>query len=250
MANEQIIFLHIPKTAGTTLRNIIYAQYATDRIIPIYRDERFMDMETFSQLSPEQKDAADIFIGHFAYGFHQRLSGNRPYKYATMLRHPISRGLSLYNHLKNLQFAGSEISFWEILKSKRANQFQNSQTRHIAGWGSKELLDEAIDNIEKDFLFVGITERFNESLLLAGHDLGWRLQPYERRNVTSTMWAVNYADILRNEKESMQKLENLNTIDLQLYEYANKRFSQQIAFHFPNAIQQLLHFENLLHHPA
>ncbi|WP_448871328.1 sulfotransferase family 2 domain-containing protein [Desulfobulbus propionicus] len=249
MTKEQIIFLHIPKTAGTTLREIVYAQYAVDRITPIYRDERFMDMETFSQLPPEKKDAADIFIGHFAYGFHQHLSGNRPYKYATMLRHPIARGLSLYNHLKNLQFAGSEISFSELLKNK-GSQFRNNQSRYIAGWGTQKMLETAIQNIEKDFLFVGITERFNESLLLASHDLGWQLKPYKRRNVTSTMWATNYADQLRNDKESMQELQKLNTIDMQLYEYANKRFSQQIASHFPNAVEKLLHFENRLHQAA
>ena len=245
MAKEQIIFLHIPKTAGTTLREIVYAQYAAERIVPIYPDERFMDMETFSQLSPEQKDAADIFIGHFAYGFHKQLSGNRPYKYATMLRHPIARCQSLYNHMRHRHFSDTDISFSEILKSKQGGQFQNIQSRHLAGWGVKDTLDIAIQHLEREFLFVGITERFNESLLLASHDLGWQLQPYERMNITSTMWTINYAHELRNDKDSMQVLENLNTIDLQLYEYANKRFSQQIASHFPNAIQQLLHFDNL-----
>jgi len=138
MVKEQIIFLHIPKTAGTTLREIVHTQYPAENIIAIYPDEPFMNMETFSQLPPKEKDTADIFIGHFSYGFHQHLSGNRPYKYATMLRHPLSRSLSLYNHLKNRQFEELEISLSEILKSKQGNQFKNSQTRHIAGRGERD----------------------------------------------------------------------------------------------------------------
>lgn len=250
MTKEQIIFLHIPKTAGTTLREIVYAQYAADRIIPIYPDERFINMETFSQLPPEKKDMVDIFIGHFAYGFHQRLSGNRPYKYATMLRNPIARSLSLYNHLRHRHFSDINISFSELLKSKQGNQFRNSQSRYLAGWGAQEILNTAIRHIEQDFLFVGITERFDESLLLAAHDLAWHLHPYQRLNVTSKMWHINYADELRNDKESMQALKKLNIIDLQLYQYASNRFSQQIASHFPNGTGQLLHLENFLRQTA
>jgi len=246
MTKEQIIFLHIPKTAGTTLRNFICAQYAAEKILPIYPDKRFMDLESFRQLSAEKKDTADLFIGHFSYGFHNNLSGNRPYKYATILREPLARSLSLYNHMRHRHFAGIDITLSEILASKQGRQFQNSQVRHIAGRGNKNILERAIKNIEQDFSFIGITERFNESLLLASHQLGWRLRPYKSQNITSMMWEKNFADELFNDVDSMQVLRNLNAEDMELYKLADLLFKQQLAHNFPDAAPQIQRFESLL----
>lgn len=251
MNKEQLIFLHIPKTAGTTLRNIIYAQYGETRVAPIYPERTYIELEEFNQLTAARKDQADALIGHVGYGFHRRLSGNRPYRYATMLRHPIARCLSLYNHLKNRPVEGSDLSFKEILKSPIGSQFINGQSCLISEISSldskrksKVLLETALKHIELDFALVGITERFNESLLLANHTLGWNLKPYVSLN-TAKQWANNYTEELKNDKESMDLLHELNETDLLLYDSMNKRLTENLNELYPDAQARLLQCESL-----
>jgi len=243
MTKAQIIFLHIPKTAGSTLRNIVYGQYGETRVAPIYPNNKYYFKVTeFDQLTTARKDQADAVIGHIEYGFHNRLSENRPYRYATMLRDPISCCSSLYNHLKNHQYAGSDISLKELLKTGNGVQFNNVQSRVISakmGLKMEEaptgLLETAINHIERDFAFVGITERFNESLLLASHDLGWQLKPYISRNISSK-WVntINYAEELKHDRESMDLLMELNEIDMRLYEYVNQRITENLCRLYPD----------------
>ncbi|MDD2469063.1 MAG: sulfotransferase family 2 domain-containing protein [Desulfobulbus sp.] len=250
MQNEQIIFLHIPKTAGTTLRDIIHKQYGSSQIISIYPATEHIKLEDFKKLTPEQKNQPDIFIGHYGYGVHQWLTGDRPFRYATMLRHPIDRCLSLYNQLKNITYSGDDITFRDILNTPLKRQFQNLQTHFIAGGGPNNMLRRAIHRINEEFLFVGISERFNESLLLACHDLRWSLRPYERLNITSTEWPTNYADELRGDRRAMLKLVEMNSIDLQLYAYANNLFTQKLQATYPDAQEQIHRFETLLKNDA
>ncbi len=251
MKKEQIIFLHIPKTAGTTLRNIVYAQHGETKVAPIYQDKWYIEIKEFSQLSDERKNQANVIMGHFFYGFHNKLSGNRPYRYATMLRNPIARCLSLYNHLNNKQ-AHNSLSLQELLKTPTGSQFINGQSSLISGSHgfnfqkkSTELLKQALKNIESHFAFVGLTERFNESMLLAHHQLGWKLQPYETRN-TAKQWPVNYAEELKNDKEAMDLLAELNQTDMLLYEYVETRFTDLLNEMYPDLQDRLSQFEESL----
>ncbi|MEL7008322.1 MAG: hypothetical protein AAGM29_06880, partial [Cyanobacteria bacterium J06588_4] len=49
---SKIIFLHIPKAAGTTLRDIIHRQYAADEIYELDSQEFVQAQEDFKQLDP------------------------------------------------------------------------------------------------------------------------------------------------------------------------------------------------------
>jgi hypothetical protein len=251
MNKNQLIFLHIPKTAGTTLRNIVYAQYGEKKIAPIYPEKQYIETKEFDKYSPERKDQADVIIGHFKYGFHERLSGNRPYRYATMLRDPMARCLSLYNHLKNKPIYNS-LSFKELLQKPVGSQFINDQVLLLSGkYGlkfkrtSKDLLKIALENIENDFTFVGIAERFNESMLLARHQLHWKLHPYEIRN-TGQQWPINYAEELQNNKEAMEMLLDLNDLDSRLYEYIDLRFSEILHEQILDWQDQLIQYKSVL----
>ena len=256
MEKEQIVFMHIPKTAGTTLRNIVYAQYGETRVAPIYSEASYIHKEEFEQLADARKDQADVIIGHFGYNFHKLLSGNRPYRFATMLRNPISLCLSLYNHLRNQRFQGIDISLKDMMKKVKGINFKNMQVRLIAeevdlklGRSPKEILQTAMSRLEKDFAFVGITERFNESLLLASHQLGWQLRRYERRNITSKLWAKDYAEDLRNDRVSMDLLMNLNQLDMQLYDNFNRRLTENLSEFYPDLPNRLEEFESIMTSP-
>ena len=246
MKKEQIIFLHIPKTAGTTLRNIIYAQYGEARTAPIYEEESsFFSKEQFKQLIDTRKDQADVIIGHIEYGFHQLLAGNRPYRYAALLRDPIKCCLSLYNHFKNVHYSGSDISLLELIKGPHGGHFINLQTRIICGIND---FNAAIDTIDREFALIGITERFNETLLLASHILGWRMIPYKRLNI-STQWKINYIEELKNDKRAMDLLIDMNEIDIRLYEYVNSRLTERLNKLYPDFQERLMEYEAIITSP-
>jgi hypothetical protein len=100
--------------------------------------------------------------GHYWYGIHQQFE--KPYKYFTMLRDPIDRIISEYYYVferPNHQ-AYSEIKtmslaeFIDHFPLKSCNQ----QTRRISGLIQQPDLQLAKNNIQNDFVVVGLSEMF------------------------------------------------------------------------------------------
>jgi hypothetical protein len=254
VADAQLVFLHVPKTAGTTIRGIAYAHYGEARIAPIYPGESmYLGIEEFASLPEALRDRADLVIGHVMFGFHRHLSGKRPFRYATMLRDPIRRCASLYDHFASIQFHGAAPALPGLLEGPEGIQFNNHQTRTLSGMPAplgkcpRAMLDKAKENIEQAFVFLGITELFEESLLLAGAALGWPLRPYETRNVSAQNpgWRLHQMTETA-EKTNLDRLEEMNSLDRELYDYARGRFLAQLQSTVPDWQVQLVNFRQRL----
>lgn len=232
MNNQQLLFIHIPKTAGTSLRGLIYNQYDDNRVASVYEGmQHFFSEAEFSELPTRKINNLDVVIGHFGYGFHRHLvSCSRPIRYATFMRAPVKRCLSLYNHLANLSFKGNPPKFKELIKAPIGVQFDNYQTRMISGCYPKfgqcnrEMLELAIKRIENEFDFVGITELFNESLVVATDKLGWKVIPYTIHN-TSVQMGANMTGHLSSEGQNndLELIQKLNLLDIELYDYCKNK---------------------------
>ena len=98
-AERTLIFVHIAKTAGTTLKRILEKIYRRDSIVTVTRDLESKDInnilvDDFKRLSPQEKRKIRFIRGHLPFGLHQYI--NNPYDYITMLRHPVERAVSWY----------------------------------------------------------------------------------------------------------------------------------------------------------
>jgi hypothetical protein len=86
-------------------------------------------------------------------------------------------------------------------------------------------LTEAKHNLETYFAVVGISERFDETLVLMKRELGWPGYPlFRKANVTRdrpSLDGVSHA--------AMKAIEKYNSLDCELFEWAKNRFEERLA---------------------
>jgi hypothetical protein len=84
----------------------------------------------------------------------------------------------------------------------------------------------AMDVLENRLAGFGLTEQFDDSLLLFKHALGWKPYPvYTRLNEKSRSRALQFSD------GQIRRIREKNAIDIRLYEAASKVFRSRLAKH-------------------
>src|SRR6059058_5429994 len=94
MDRKALIFLHIPKTAGTTLNRIIEWQYSPFEIFTMDPYRIRATPERLKRLPERRRRRLRMVRGHMLYGIHEFLPQGATY--FTMLRDPVARALSTY----------------------------------------------------------------------------------------------------------------------------------------------------------
>lgn len=195
-------------------------------------------LNRFPGLPIQKKQKIRYIEGHMRFGIHEHVP--RPCAYVTFLRHPVQRLCSVYFYIltrpnHRLYDAVKSMSFQDFVKSEAAHSLfhtYNNQIQHISGLNesevssrSKEALEIANANIEKHFAFVGISELFDESLLLFTRALGWNEPPfYKSRNITNHKSRhVPVSD------DTRALIESIHTLDCRFYEQMRSRFHTACA---------------------
>jgi hypothetical protein len=203
-----LIFVHIPKTGGTSLANIIYKQYKPGDVLLVEDTSG----NSIDQVTPNIK----CILGHNVFGKYNHLG---PCIHVTMLRNPVDRVISHYYYAKNVM-KENNVARYSLEEFAQLSWVANLQTQFIAG-GSPNI-EQAISNL-KSFGFFGITEMFSESLLLMEKTFKWKSIQYLRENVNEKK--------PKNEtisKTTIKKIEEANSLDIQLYKWAKKEFESRI----------------------
>jgi hypothetical protein len=211
MHDDVLFFMHIPKTAGTTMHNILFKQYKVG--IETYSTYPFNDLP-LGGLNENVK----CVIGHNQFGFHKNL--NKPFRYFTLLRNPVDRVISDYY----FSLAYHKLSFESYLKLGYDYKDYNPnemQVRYATGNNSLNL-ELAIKNLERYFPVVGITERFSESAFMMKQQFGWGDISYLIENVN------NNRPVQQENASIIQEIKEKNQLDIQLYHWAMDRLNQQI----------------------
>ena len=228
MDREALIFLHIPKTAGTTLNRIIEWQYNPLSIFTLDPYRFRATAERFKTLPEERRRRFRVVRGHLYYGLHEFLPQGATY--ITMLREPVARFLSSYYfilrrplHPLHRKLKRERLGVEDYLRL--VPHRHNFQCRLIAGVddkviGDDRLLELAKEHLAESFSVVGICERFEESLVLIAKTFGWEVPFYENRKVSKNRSPVD--------QNSIAMIREHNRLDLELYEFGKKLFDENL----------------------
>jgi len=219
-ADKLLIFMHIPKTGGTTFRHIM-ANDARERGLTSawYKNEE----------SVEDIGSVQHLYGHFSWRstIHEKLLGDpenselENYNFVTFLREPVDRTLSAYyaqQYLANQEGEKFKATLLQYAKSSANAQAKLLSDRHV----KKTDVAGLKDRLSK-FAFVGVTERYDESLLVLKYHFLLNNITYIKRKVMSSRPTAS--DLL---PETAKEIQGYNYVDVELYKYANEMLDQNI----------------------
>lgn len=228
MSNDRVlIFVHIPKTAGTTFRQIIGRQFPPEAHHTLLDETD--NVAVFRSLPQAEAKKIRMILGHQKFGIHADLGVCADY--ITMLRDPIERVISHYywirsNLSNDLNPEVVKMRFEDFVASglPHASNQQTEFTSGLNGPQNAETLEVARNNLAFHFKAFGIVEYFDQSLLLFRKALGWRKIYYFDRNVTNA----------RPKKDdfpetTIELIRKHNGPDLELYEFAKNKFEELMA---------------------
>jgi hypothetical protein len=231
LAGRQLCFLHIGKTAGTSLQHALFESLSD---AAIFHDS----LLGFDKVTATELALSDLVIGHFNY---QHVSKMRPAKFLmTFLREPIDRVISNYHFLRTdsplssysegALRAAQSLSFRDFLLCDDPDVrmvTENFQTKAIAYDVRPDHLDAAVNSalLEiaqqnlRTFDFVGISEYFDDSVRALSDMLRFEL-PSKQLNVNSGR------PIAPPSADELEIARSLNSLDIQLYSEARSRFER------------------------
>jgi hypothetical protein len=251
--NDTLYFLHIPKTAGTTLISILDDLYDNDQICPAQLWHEFV------KIPPEQLLKYRLLRGHLGYCVYQFLP-KKPI-YITLLRDPVERAISHYEHIRrgtrhylHHKFMTENITLADFINNPEINPLiTNFQTRNIAfdldiksiirSLSFSQLQDLTLQSIVElspitisqsdlieiakerlsHFAFVGLVERLEECLPLLSYTFRWR--PIASRHLNVTPNRIRREEI---PQPLIERIIELNQLDIELYQYAEQLVNQSL----------------------
>lgn len=229
--DEQLYFIHVPKCAGTSFISLVDERYVIDEIIPTHHDIN----ELKNHITDQQLAGYRFIRGHFPYDLVVPRLPRMP-RIITFLREPITRFIS--NFQMRQRVSDPLVGLQETLKSLTLENFldkpdlvrilANRATRLIGGT-KKTRSGDVIPNLElakerlSNFEFVGIVERFNDSLELFCHVFDF--PPIRsQRNLNISPNREARSDI---SKTTMDKIAEIEWADIELYKFGLKLFERQ-----------------------
>jgi hypothetical protein len=246
--NGLIAFLHIPKTAGTTLNSILSGEYAPHE----YHEIMMRGMNwilprpaiirrpliSFSKIrrlrtAVRNQPGLRLVRGHFDLSIARHLPADT--RFFTLLRDPVERAISHYYHYRRrlvdrVHPLAMRSTLTEWVSGCGLVEMDNGQTRRLAGEMNlpcgrvtPAMLERAMSRLAQ-FAVVGITERFDESLLLLQDAFGWRCQRAAASNV-----GENRPPRIEVGAATLQAIEDCNRFDRELYRFALDLFEEAIS---------------------
>jgi hypothetical protein len=249
LTEQKLVFLHIPKSGGTTLHNLLLPHFPQEAVCP----ERFNELRHFAA---GQLARYRYFSGHFDLPSVKLIPGRK--KIITMLREPVARLISMYyfqrahrieviecNNLELARLANkyAMADFFRAEEVRSHFAINNAMTRVLTQciegnrWeaaASSNIDDEPDLEELKALDAFGIMERYDESVALIFPSIGLPVpEKIEKKQVL---------DIIVEQEPGLRKIDkepvteeirsliaDLVKVDVKLYREACKIFEKRLA---------------------
>lgn len=249
-----LVFIHIPKTGGTSLTTLIHRRY--NQILTLSTPKQLQDFRTDKDRIIAETEAV---VGHHFFGLHREVS--KPCEYVTFLREPLDRIVSDYYYILETQpgnrdelrarIKDEDLDLARFVNDPRYRMSENGMVRFLADhpfWGKaedpdnwwktiphgqlpNEWLSQAKANLER-CVYVGFTEHMDaESLSPLQDRFGLSVADIPRANITFRRPSVAELDPL-----TIKTLEDRHRLDLELYDWALGKFRQTTRSHSPGTL--------------
>src|SRR5690606_26000574 len=247
---EVLLFDHIGKTAGSTIRHVLWRVYGHEAVFTStvvgQHQER---IAALTGLLDTERPAVSVIVAHTGYGLHGRLPQRHRYRLFTLLRDPVERTLSNYYFEIQKGRLPASVSLVEWLE-RDVERAYNVQTAFLGGLAVAVHLDGRVlsrDCFTDDLLararealdaheVVGLAERFDESLLLLGQAFGWPIRQMRYFEANRGRLRARRAGPTAEELEAVRAA---NRLDAALYDYARARFEAQLRERLPDVDARL-----------
>lgn len=234
MLRSKVIFLHLMKCGGTTLRHLLAEEYPREQIAPVPISPLskakppypYMNVDAIAHmlsLTPADIAPYRLVMSHYDWRV-TRLAGNE-WRLMTMLRHPVRQLLSRYWFIKKARDGhGDEwertcLNGFHYWLEHHSAAYANVQTR-LLGMGD---VAAAISNIQDPRMVFGLVAYFPESVQRFNQAFGWSLPTPPRYNK-----AVVDTDAIELDAETVRLAERVQQKDMQLYQVAHRLFFENV----------------------
>lgn len=207
-----LVFVHIPKTAGTSLRKGLEDYFGSNVILKNYGIKAGETTEWLRDCLPI-KDRY-VFRQNFEKGHYQVYLGHNQARnsidtfpishFISMVRKPVDQVISHYNHFKRwYEYQGS---IQEFIKSP---QFKNVQNNYLS-------------QVRLGLVgFIGTTEKYNDSIFLLNKEYGYNLASREDN--------VNTENYVELDEDVIGLIVNHNKKDIELYKQCEALLEERLA---------------------
>ena len=235
LAGFHLIFFHIPKTGGTTLDYLTAKNYRIDYVYQV--NAPAFDKHVAGVY--KNNNMFRVLMGHYELNdyFYQLFDRAKMVQF-TMLREPVSRVISYYDYLRTSPNhpkygIAKNLTLKEFVSHPEIDEMPNGQAFRILGmlkkeiWkktkkSEEELIEELQHQLEHRFTLFGLTEMYDEFLLMAQRGLGWNDIFYQRMNSSKVK-----TDKSTIPDEVIELIKKQNSVDMALYDFAKKLFVQR-----------------------
>lgn len=220
------LFVHIPKTGGSTFRHWLRSVHGHHGVYFLYEEE-----EQERHLRSAFESEAPAICGHVNWHVIENagILSERPFLF-TMVRKPQDQIISHYLHRRRghkwKDRQAIKDDFNEFLSKAWSNNWQSAflsglSREHYLDPPAEELKEMAMANLRKMDL-VASTAQLKESTVILRKEFHWKKKPLEDRNITKEK---HIAEVLHEEFD--KKLKEMNKADHSIYRYCKGKMQER-----------------------
>lgn len=220
---EWFYFMHIPKTAGTSIRYSLYDQFPSNKVYPnnvdyyIKNNAKYIPPKVFRENHKNiLKTDIKLLMGHFGIFPIHNCRNTKPRTFA-FFRNPVDRVISELNYhsKKGRRYHGLTLNE-KITISKRNNGWLMAS--QLGYFPKRKNIEEAIENF-RYIEVVGLTEYFSESIELLNKTFNWTLSNNYHRN--------KHKDSLQLKDSHVEEIREFCEVDIVIYQKAKEIFFEK-----------------------